>query len=39
MRQRRGNFPFIEMNANMNQNSNKATTGINSNFPIGQREL
>ena len=39
MWQRRGDFLFIEMNANMSQNSSTATAGINSNFPVGQRGL
>lgn len=37
--QDRGDFLFIEMNANMSQNSNTATAGTNSNFPAGQRGL
>ena len=39
MWQHRGDFLFIEMNANMSQNSNTATAGTNSNFPAGQRGL
>lgn len=39
MWQRRGTFLFIEMNANVSQNSNKTTADISSNFPVGQRGL
>ena len=39
MWQDRGDFLFIEMNANMSQNSNTATARTNSNFPAGQRGL